>query len=140
MVAKKEKQFDSPEELEDFMSEDIGDNSVEEEEVFKKPFVPPKKAAKAPEPKVADFPPAVDEDHGDMLDIAADVPLQVVAVMGKKNMALKEIAALKMGGVIELGRPANEVVDLVAGGKLIAKGELVEIEGKLGVRIVKMVR
>lgn len=81
-----------------------------------------------------------EEARPDILDVAADIPVQVVAVMGKKTITMKELALLKMGEVIELSRPANEVVDLVAGGRLIAKGELVEIDGKLGVRIVKMVR
>jgi flagellar motor switch protein FliM len=72
--------------------------------------------------------------------MTSDVPVQVVAVMAKKTITVKELVSLKTGQVINLARPANEVVDLVAGGKLIAKGELVDIDGKLGVRIVKMVR
>lgn len=74
------------------------------------------------------------------LKMTGDVPVQVVAVMGKKTISMKELIGLKMGEVIDLDRPPNEVVDLVAGGKLIAKGELVDIDGKLGVKIVKMVR
>ncbi|MBI2091721.1 MAG: FliM/FliN family flagellar motor switch protein [Deltaproteobacteria bacterium] len=72
--------------------------------------------------------------------MTSDVPVQIVAVMAKKTISVKELVSLKTGQVINLARPANEVIDLVAGGKLIAKGELVDIDGKLGVRIVKMVR
>ncbi len=72
--------------------------------------------------------------------MTGDVPVQVVAVLGKKTISVKELVGLKMGHVVDLSRPANEMVDLVAGGKLVAKGELVDIDGKLGVRIVKMVR
>lgn len=75
-----------------------------------------------------------------LFGMAADVPVQVVAVLGKRTLTMREALELTQGEVIDLGRPPHTVVDLVANGKLIAKGELVEIDGKLGVRIVKMVR
>lgn len=133
---KKGKDLETPEDLEDFMSEE----PEEDAETFEEDIEGEKPAAEAAEEELEL--PEVEEEgkQEDMLDIAADVPVQVVAVMGKRSVTLKEMAALRMGEVIELNRPANEIVDLVAGGKLIAKGELVEIEGKLGVRIVKMVR
>lgn len=74
------------------------------------------------------------------IKMTADVPVQVVAVLGKKAISVKDLIDMKLGSVVDLGRPPNEMVDLVAGGKLIAKGELVEIDGKLGVRVVKIVR
>src|SRR5262249_20656377 len=70
--------------------------------------------------------------------LTADVPVHLVAVMGKKTITIKEILSLKKGQVIELNRFPNEAIDLVANGKLMAKGELVEIDGKLGVRIIKI--
>jgi type III secretion system YscQ/HrcQ family protein len=70
--------------------------------------------------------------------LTADVPVQLVAVLGKKVISIKEILSLKKGQVLELNRFPNEAVDLVANGKLMAKGELVEIDGKLGVRIIKI--
>ncbi|MBI4223484.1 MAG: FliM/FliN family flagellar motor switch protein [Deltaproteobacteria bacterium] len=72
--------------------------------------------------------------------IAQDVPVQLTAVLGKKEMALKDLLQFKVGHTIDLDRPPNEFVDLVANGKMVARGELVEIDGKLGVRIIKMVR
>ncbi len=70
--------------------------------------------------------------------LTADVPVQLVAVMGKKTLTIKEILSLNKGQVIELNRFPNEAIDLVANGKLMAKGELVEIDGKLGVRIIRI--
>lgn len=85
-----------------------------------------------------------EEESEDALNEAArmtsDVPVQLVAVLGKKTISMKDLTELKIGKVIDLSRPVNEMVDIVAGGKLVAKGELVDIDGKLGVRIVKMVR
>ena len=70
--------------------------------------------------------------------LAEGVAVQVVAVLGKKTITVGELVAMKKGQVVELNRFPNEAVDLVANGKLMAKGELVEIDGKLGVRIIKI--
>lgn len=136
MADKKQAQFETPEDLDEFMSDEPGDLREEGEDAFEEESI-----HSSPEPEDVTVPGIdVGDKEDDMLDIAADVPVQVVAVMGKKNVTLKELASMRIGGVVELDRPANEIVDLVAGGKLIAKGELVEIEGKLGIRIVKMMR
>jgi len=95
---------------------------------------PPRRAAPAP---MAPPPQAVAADPR-AIGLTADVPVQLVAVLGKKPATVKEIISLKKGQVIELNRFPNEAVDLVANGKLVAKGELVEIDGKLGVRIIKI--
>ncbi|KAB2836396.1 FliM/FliN family flagellar motor switch protein, partial [bacterium] len=83
-------------------------------------------------------PPAAAKADRRAVGLTADVPVQLVAVMGKKTITIKEILSLKKGQVIELNRFPNEAIDLVANGKLMAKGELVEIDGKLGVRIIKI--
>ncbi len=72
--------------------------------------------------------------------LSEDVPVKLVAVLGKKNLVLKDLLKFKVGQTIDLERAPNEFVDLTANGKLVAKGELVEIDGKLGVRIIKMIR
>lgn len=74
-----------------------------------------------------------------MSALAADVPVQVVAVLGKRSFTMQDLMGFHVGQVVDLYRPANETVDLVVGGKLIAKGELVSIDGKLGVKIVKLI-
>lgn len=105
-----------------------------------RPEGPPKgvKPARRPPPQATSQPaPAMVPDIR-ALGLTADVPVQMVAVLGKKTATVKEIISLKKGQVIELNRFPNEAVDLVANGKLVAKGELVEIDGKLGVRIIKI--
>jgi flagellar motor switch protein FliM len=82
----------------------------------------------------------IDEVGEESAKMTADVPVQVVAVLGKKTISVKELVSLKLGQVIDLARPVSETVDLIAGGKLFAKGELVDIDGKLGVRVIKIVR
>lgn len=97
---------------------------------------PPKpKPPKAAPPK-APAPPVKEE----VAQMAADVPVQLVAVIGRTTVSVKELMNYQMGQVVDLGRPPAETVDLVASGKLFARGELVDIDGKLGVRIVKLVK
>ena len=73
-------------------------------------------------------------------ELSQDVPVKLVAVLGKKSLSLKDLLQIKQGQVIDLERPPSEVVDLVANGRLVGRGELVEIDGKLGVRILKMLK
>lgn len=74
------------------------------------------------------------------VSLSSDVPVKLVAVLGKKQIVLKDLLKMKVGQTIDLDRPPNEFIDLTANGKLVAKGELVEIDGKLGVRIIKMLK
>ena len=76
----------------------------------------------------------------DISDLSPDVPVNLVAVIGKVTINVGELVKLHLGSVIDLGRSPGESVDLVANGRLIAKGELVDIDGKLGVKIIKMGR
>jgi flagellar motor switch protein FliN len=90
-----------------------------------------------PKPKVADKTSHLPDE---ILQMSSDIPVQLVAVIGKTTISVKDLMNYQMGQVIDLGRPPGETVDLVASGKLFARGELVDIDGKLGVRIVKLIR
>lgn len=68
-----------------------------------------------------------------------DMPIQLVAVLAKKTMTLKELIKIKQGEVIAMNKLPNEQVDLVANGKLVAKGQMVLIDGKLGIQIKQIV-
>lgn len=65
------------------------------------------------------------------------MPLDIVAVLGKKRMTVREIAALRAGSILAMDGDEDRLVDLVCQGKTLGKGELVMVDGKLGVRIVK---
>lgn len=73
-------------------------------------------------------------------ELAVDVPVNLVAVIGKTTVNVAELSKFKTGDVVELGRSLGETVDIVANGRLIAKGELVDMDGKMGVRLIKMLR
>lgn len=68
----------------------------------------------------------------------ADVPVTLVVELGRVNMPLRRLADLKTGDVVELGRHAREPVELTSNGRLVARGELVQIDTELGVRITSV--
>lgn len=105
------------------------------------PPPPPPPAARPPVLPPASQIPSQEQGEFDqgLAHLTQEMPVQVVAVIGKKTLTLRELVAFKQGEVVELGRAPNESVDLVANGKLIARGELVLIDGKLGIQIKQLV-
>ncbi len=77
------------------------------------------------------------EDKDSLVDTIGDVPVVVRAEIGEARMAAREWAALTRGDVLTLGRRVGEAVVLRVGGVSVARGELVEIDGEIGVRIVE---
>lgn len=71
-------------------------------------------------------------------DLLNDVPLQLAVELGRVPMTAEDVVALKVGQVIDLARMPGEPVEMSVNGKVIARGELVEIEGHLGVRILSL--
>jgi len=84
--------------------------------------------------------PAVENLANELMDLSPDVPVNLVAVIGKTSTNVGDVMKYRMGSVIDLKRPPNEMVDLVANGRLIARGELVEMDGNLGVKVIKLVK
>jgi len=72
------------------------------------------------------------------IDLLKDVPLIVQAELGRTKMLVKEILKLGVGSVIELDKEAGEAVDILVNNKLIARGEVVEIDGNFGVRLTEI--
>jgi flagellar motor switch protein FliN len=73
------------------------------------------------------------------LDLLMDVELDVSLRFGGRNILLKEILELGPGAVLELDRDIQEEADLLLDGKLIARGEVVSVEGNFGLRITEIV-
>ncbi|HSA58512.1 MAG TPA: FliM/FliN family flagellar motor switch protein [bacterium] len=76
----------------------------------------------------------------ELLDLAPDMTVPLVIVMGRKSFTVKDLLALRIGQVMDLERSPAEPVDLVAAGKVVGKGELVEVDGKLGIRVLKLLK
>jgi flagellar motor switch protein FliM len=71
-------------------------------------------------------------------DLLGDVPLQIAVELARVPVSAEEIVALRPGQVIELNRSPGEPVELSVNGKVVARGELVEVEGHLGVRVLSL--
>ena len=71
-------------------------------------------------------------------DLLKTLRTPLVIELGRIKLPVQQIASLKPGSIVELHRAPGELVDLVVGDQLIGKGELVEIEGEIGIRIVSI--
>jgi flagellar motor switch protein FliN/FliY len=86
-----------------------------------------------------DHQPNVYGEENKNLELVMDVTLNLTVELGKTEISIKDVLELTRGSVIELDRVAGEPVDLMANGKLIAKGEVVVIEDNFGLRITSIV-
>lgn len=69
-----------------------------------------------------------------------DVPVTVEAVLGGATLTVDELLCLQAGSVIEVDRRIGEAIDLMVGGRVLARGELVLIDGALGLTLTEIVR
>jgi flagellar motor switch protein FliN/FliY len=68
-----------------------------------------------------------------------DIPVEVVVELGRTRMVLRDLAKLDTDDVIELNQPMDKPLDVVVGGKLIARGELVMVAERMALRITEIV-
>jgi type III secretion system YscQ/HrcQ family protein len=68
-----------------------------------------------------------------------DVPGTVVVELGRLRMNTAQVVRLRAGQILRLPRGPNDHVDLVVNGKVFARGELIEVDGELGVRLVQVI-
>jgi flagellar motor switch protein FliN/FliY len=74
------------------------------------------------------------------LEAVFDVPVQVSAVLGRSKMDIGELLRLGPGAVIELDRKVGEAIDIYVNNRLVARGEVVLVEEKLGVTMTEIVK
>ncbi|WMU93299.1 hypothetical protein EMOOHJMP_00105 [Microcystis phage MaAM05] len=86
-----------------------------------------------------DHQPNVYGEENKNLSLVMDVTLNLTVELGRTELPIKDVLELTRGSVIELDRIAGEPVDLMANGKLIAKGEVVVIEDNFGLRITSII-
>jgi flagellar motor switch protein FliN/FliY len=73
------------------------------------------------------------------LDFILDLPLEVSVEIGRTKMLIKDLLKLTQGSIIELDRIAGEPVDIYVNGKLMAKGEVVVVNDRFGVRVTEII-
>jgi flagellar motor switch protein FliN len=74
------------------------------------------------------------------LDLLLDVELDASLRFGQREMLLREILELRPGSVVELNRQLQEPAELLVGGRIIARGEVVIVDGNYGLRITDIVQ
>jgi flagellar motor switch protein FliN/FliY len=68
-----------------------------------------------------------------------DLPVEVIVELGRTRMTIGQLAALDRDDVIDLDRSNDEPLDIVVGGKILARGEVVMQGDRLALRITEMV-
>ena len=74
------------------------------------------------------------------LEAVFDVPVQVSAVLGRARMQVAELLKLGPGTVLELDRKVGEAIDIYVNNRLVARGEVVLVEEKLGVTMTEIIK
>lgn len=74
------------------------------------------------------------------LEAVFDVPVQVSAVLGRSRMDVGDLLNLAPGAVLELDRRVGEAIDIYVNNRLIARGEVVLVEEKLGVTMTEIIK
>ena len=93
----------------------------------------------------------LDEVSGDILgeafsdnpkDVEAiyDIPVQISAVLGRSTMKVSQLLKLGRGAVVELDRKVGEAIDIYVNNRLVARGEVVVNEDRLGVTMTEIVK
>jgi flagellar motor switch protein FliN/FliY len=74
------------------------------------------------------------------LEAVFDVPVQVSAVLGRARMDVGELLRLGPGSVLELDRKVGEAIDIYVNNRLVARGEVVLVDDKLGVTMTEIIK
>jgi flagellar motor switch protein FliN/FliY len=82
---------------------------------------------------------SVTRDASD-LEAVFDVPVQVSAVLGRSRMDVGDLLKLGPGAVLELDRKVGEAIDIYVNNRLVARGEVVLVEDKLGVTMTEIIK
>ena len=74
------------------------------------------------------------------LEAIYDIPVQISAVLGKSSMQVSQLLKLGRGAVVELDRKVGEAIDIYVNNRLVARGEVVVVEDRLGVTMTEIVK
>ena len=93
-------------------------------------------------PQPASFPPVQNTETGDApknIDFILDIPMSVTVYVGSTKMAIRDLLQLAQGSVIELDKLAGEPMEVMVNNKLVARGEVVVVNEKFGIRLTDVV-
>jgi len=73
------------------------------------------------------------------LEFILDVPLEITVELGRTRMAVNDLLKLGQGSVIELEKSAGDTLEVLANQRLIARGEVVAVNEKYGIRLTEII-
>jgi flagellar motor switch protein FliN/FliY len=74
------------------------------------------------------------------LEAVSDIPVSISVVLGKTSMQVQQLLKLGRGAVVELDRKVGEPVDILVNNRLVARGEVVVVEDKIGVTMTEIIK
>jgi len=74
------------------------------------------------------------------LEAVFDVPVTVSAVLGKSSMEVSQLLKLGRGTIVELDRKVGEAIDIYVNDRLVARGEVVLVEDRLGITMTEIIK
>lgn len=74
------------------------------------------------------------------LEAVYDIPVKVSAVLGKAPMQVSQLLKLGRGAVVELDRKVGEAIDIYVNNRLVARGEVVVVEDRLGITMTEIIK
>ncbi len=79
-------------------------------------------------------------DSNVTLEAVYDIPVQISVVLGRTSMQVSQLLKLGRGAVIELERKVGEPIDIFVNNRLIARGEVVVVEDRIGVTMTEIIK
>lgn len=76
---------------------------------------------------------------GENLDLLLDIPLEITIELGRTKMLINDLLKLGQGSVIELAKEAGDTLEILANNRLIAKGDVVVVNKKYGIRLTEVI-
>ncbi len=78
--------------------------------------------------------------HGERdLDFLLDIPLEVTVELGRSRMAIRDLLQLGQGSILELDKMAGEPLEILVNGRLVARGEVVVVNERFGIRLTEVI-
>lgn len=102
----------------------------------------PSKPAPGPESGAAQETTPTEEETHTAADLEAvyDVPVNITAVLGRTNIEVSDLLRLEEGDIVQLDRNVGEAIDIYVNNRLVARGEVVLVEDRLGVTMTEIIK
>ncbi len=84
--------------------------------------------------------PATEDTSNVTLEAVYEIPVQLSVVLGKTSMQVSQLLKLGRGAVVELDRKVGEPIDIYVNNRLIARGEVVVVEDRIGVTMTEIIK